>query len=814
MINSSIGVAERDYKWQILHSSEPSWRGLYIYSYDGNNKIYNQVAGFEAEPENRFRVLGKIKGKAFIKDGGTATQFLKADGSVDSTAYVNKAGDTMTGTLGVKNTLNINSSEAMNHIALNRAGHNYITATRSGGIIALTSNGKAPNSESGELYISNNVVYPGKDSTIQLGTSGKKWSQSHVVQSYVYGRLIVSKSSGDCRILMGNQDSAGVNKPFVIKSQNGILELGVGNSWSGVDGGTFTQYAALGSSFIQAPGFKKTGGTNTQILLANGEVGTLWKGADLTSATTDFGVTTPKFVGLAIAKFSVTSLGTSGNYLTWTKNGTANILAVPYASKAGGIAMPVSSEITKHPGDRIASFITQISSSTTGLFPHQNNANALLTINTHPGNYIHQLGFSGNKQMYHRAFSAVAIDTSTAWNKILTSANYATVLDTRYIRKTGGISGDLILDNDSSTGIRQVRLQCANNDYGRIAVGGTAPYGGWMEIATADDGSEPIYVRQYSDTYTTIRRTATLLDAAGNTTFPGKLTIRAATGIAPINVSSTTVCTNLNADMLDGTHKSGLLTALTASGNRITCTVGGTSKTCDINSVGGLTVYKFTKPDNSGNPCYILISDVTNWYNQGTTGTNGGHHGIVGTIISEREGNLHATYTASIIAMCSYNRSFHKLQTNGPQWIKPMVVRYNNKYYIALFCSGSGHDFYVIGRGYDVSTIQTLNADADGLVFGLDSLRDFKPTGIEVLIDNGIFFNNRDSQYSIRAIPTSNMHITTPPMKGIILNGGLICVESGEVLFSAAKQKVYLLNYAKLLEQGFATMYNRSDFLR
>lgn len=124
----------------------------------------------------------------------------------------------MTGTLGVKNTLNINSSEAITHIALNRAGYNYITATRSGGIIALTSNGKAPNSESGELYISNNVVYPGKDSTILLGTSGKKWSQSHVVQSYVYGRLIVSKSSGDCRILMGNQDSAGVNKPFVIKS--------------------------------------------------------------------------------------------------------------------------------------------------------------------------------------------------------------------------------------------------------------------------------------------------------------------------------------------------------------------------------------------------------------------------------------------------------------------------------------------------------------------------------------------------------------------------------------------------------------------
>lgn len=182
-----------------------------------------------------------------------------------------------------------------------------------------------------------------------------------------------------------------------------------------------------------------------------------------------------------------------------------------------------------------------------------------------------------------------------------------------------------------------------------------------MEIATADDGSEPIYVRQYSGTYTILRRNATLLDADGNTTFPGKLTIQAATGTAPINVSSTTVCTNLNADMLDGTHKARLLTALTASGNRITCTVGGTSKSCDINSVGGLTVYKFMKPDNSGNPCYILISDVTNWYNQGTSGINGGHHGIIGTVISDHSGNMHATFTASIIAMCSYNKNYYKL---------------------------------------------------------------------------------------------------------------------------------------------------------
>ena len=47
-----------------------------------------------------------------------------------------------------------------------------------------------------------------------------------------------------------------------------------------------------------------------------------------------------------------------------------------------------------------------------------------------------------------------------------------------------------------------------------------------------------------------------------------------------INTSSTTVVTNLNADLLDGTHKSGLLTALTSSSaTNLSLTVGGTTKT-------------------------------------------------------------------------------------------------------------------------------------------------------------------------------------------------------------------------------------------
>lgn len=63
----------------------------------------------------------------------------------------------------------------------------------------------------------------------------------------------------------------------------------------------------------------------------------------------------------------------------------------------------------------------------------------------------------------------------------------------------------------------------ADNDYFRIRVGGTAANSGFAELATADDGNEPIYVRQYSGTFTTLTRTATLLDSSGNTSFPGIL---------------------------------------------------------------------------------------------------------------------------------------------------------------------------------------------------------------------------------------------------------------------------------------------------
>lgn len=72
--------------------------------------------------------------------------------------------------------------------------------------------------------------------------------------------------------------------------------------------------------------------------------------------------------------------------------------------------------------------------------------------------------------------------------------------------------------------LNMVYAEMADNDYFRLRVGGTASNAGYVEFATADDGNESIYFRQYTGTFTTVKRTLTLLDGSGNSSFPGTVT--------------------------------------------------------------------------------------------------------------------------------------------------------------------------------------------------------------------------------------------------------------------------------------------------
>lgn len=127
----------------------------------------------------------------------------------------------------------------------------------------------------------------------------------------------------------------------------------------------------------------------------------------------------------------------------------------------------------------------------------------------------------------------VGIGTTTPTQKlhVIGGGLFTALLTTTGITNNGTLTqnGDIIINQASTTGTRQVRFQGGDNDYGRVAYGGTASNAGWMEIASCD-GNEPIYARQYTGVFTTIKRTATLLDANGNTIFPGTVTAPTFTG--------------------------------------------------------------------------------------------------------------------------------------------------------------------------------------------------------------------------------------------------------------------------------------------
>lgn len=93
-----------------------------------------------------------------------------------------------------------------------------------------------------------------------------------------------------------------------------------------------------------------------------------------------------------------------------------------------------------------------------------------------------------------------------------------------YLPLSGGtLTGDLNFAN-ASTGIRGITGTIGDNDYWRVVGGAASTNSGYLELATGDDTNEPIYVRQYSGKFTTLKRTATLLDGSGNTSFPGQVT--------------------------------------------------------------------------------------------------------------------------------------------------------------------------------------------------------------------------------------------------------------------------------------------------
>ena len=191
----------------------------------------------------------------------------------------------------------------------------------------------------------------------------------------------------------------------------------------------------------------------------------------------------------------VTSLGTNGNYVTWTKNGTTNNLTVPFAT---------TSNVLNNLGNRTAISGTTVGQRGLMLYEVYNNGypvtygNVLNIGGQGYGELLFQWTADSNPgHLYYRSKRDVASQAWSNWVTILDNNNYSSTLDGRYVT---------LATNQTVSGIK---------------------------------------------------------------TFSTQQKFTVATGTSPFTVSSTTVVSNLNADMLDGWHlnyilKDGFVTSATS----------------------------------------------------------------------------------------------------------------------------------------------------------------------------------------------------------------------------------------------------------
>lgn len=148
----------------------------------------------------------------------------------------------------------------------------------------------------------------------------------------------------------------------------------------------------------------------------------------------------------------------------------------------------------------------------------------------------------GNHAGLYLGVSDTAVD-SNKLGGLAASSYYLASNPNGYITSSSNITGTsagVVRTVTGTTSAELVRGNMGDNDQARILVGATASNAGYLEIATADDGTEPIYVRQYTGVFSTLTRTATLLDASGNTSFPGTVTAPTFSGALSGNATTAT----------------------------------------------------------------------------------------------------------------------------------------------------------------------------------------------------------------------------------------------------------------------------------
>ena len=194
--------------------------------------------------------------------------------------------------------------------------------------------------------------------------------------------------------------------------------------------------------------------------------------------------------------------------------------------------------------------------------------------------------------------------------KVLDTNNYSATLDGRYLRagdaaNSGTNSKYLSFANDAG-GVGGIM---GDGDQWRIYARSTASNTGYLEIATADDGNEPIYFRQYTGVFDTVSRTLTLLDENGNTSMPGGLSVTGTTTSGNFNTGGRYI-----SNFASGTWINSVTNAV------LTCNYSGYGGIINAPTKGGrITIATFPSSDNVvylGYATSAQISAGTNTFNK------------------------------------------------------------------------------------------------------------------------------------------------------------------------------------------------------
>ena len=253
-------------------------------------------------------------------------------------------------------------------------------------------------------------------------------------------------------------------------------------------------------------------------------------------------------------------------------------------------------------------------------------------------------------------FEAANIYATTFYGALSGNATTATTLQTtrtlwgQSFDGTANVSGNMtdvgqitFSALSGTNGRALLYQQMADNDYFRIYIGATESNSGYAEIATADDGNEPIYVRQYTGEFSSIKRTLTLLDANGYTHFPSYINIGGNENnnsspdrvwgsngsdsylrsyrTSALRVSYASSASN--ADTLDGVHLNGIFTAFQENGNATRLVIGGVTKDLTIPySIKSNQLYSYSLPYTNYNKvgwyCKIASVSITTLYSSKT----------------------------------------------------------------------------------------------------------------------------------------------------------------------------------------------------